>query len=551
MIDWIGSFLIYVIELHAKCEAQKVASEEAMEAAHVRFKDEKRTLCQEFAAQRQELQRTIQSKSALLARQEENFKELQRQLDERVTEVQELQEARTVLQAKADGLEDVLAALRRENSELRHEHENLRRSAAQLSSALETSQSQLQSAESIVGSLEQELQCGDEAADAAPVERKISISCGTNTDPVEVSTPRRDCAHHSSPAVEDSTESSNRPSDGVAKHTTDEPMEKLPADAVGKEGVGVQGVGVEGAETAEEDVDGPMDPKEIRSVLRRLSKQYGRKVVLAQADAEGAQGGSSDGDCDGERDDEEDGDLGDGDEGDESISKVPAPMFSKMAKTMRQSTFFDRDYEKVKIQTPKSEESYRFLLSRLKEEDKKFKFLVANLGVERNAIRRDMQKFGEMFNIAKEQIALEIAAQSSKLSGASGCGGGGHLLGALEGEILRRLEAYGLDPAQLTADKLPLLDGRNLVRLARALDCPAVAEQLSAPAKGKGMGNGLGGGRTLSAVLKDLPMYADLEEDSGADEGSQPMTGQQRLLAARMKNAEAEEKMALRRVRRK
>lgn len=130
-------------------------------------------------------------------------------------------------------------------------------------------------------------------------------------------------------------------------------------------------------------------------------------------------------------------DSGSGSDSDED-SVGPMMLGGGPTKSMltRQDTFYDINYEGVKISTvPQTKEGWEFFMDMLKTEHRKFKLLLTNLRIERMKILKEMEAFSNSFTEAKGLIKAQFETSMVDLRAVN-------VARLLNGEINKRSSSY-------------------------------------------------------------------------------------------------------------
>jgi hypothetical protein len=109
-------------------------------------------------------------------------------------------------------------------------------------------------------------------------------------------------------------------------------------------------------------------------------------------------------------------------------------------KMQRQDTFYDQNYEGVKISTmPKTNEGWIFFMDMLKTEHRKFKLLLTNLRIERGKIIKEFESFTAMFQEAKVHVQSQFLTCMKDLKAVN-------IARLLNGEINKRSSSFIKSP---------------------------------------------------------------------------------------------------------
>lgn len=126
----------------------------------------------------------------------------------------------------------------------------------------------------------------------------------------------------------------------------------------------------------------------------------------------------------------------DSDSGSDSEDSASPVMFAAQGKLKRQDTFYDVNYDSVKVSTvPKSQEAWSYFMDMLKTEHRKFQMLVTTLRIERGKILKEFQAFSNMFSEAKEHIKTQFETSLTDLKSVNFA----HLL---KGDINKRSSSF-------------------------------------------------------------------------------------------------------------
>ena len=103
---------------------------------------------------------------------------------------------------------------------------------------------------------------------------------------------------------------------------------------------------------------------------------------------------------------------------------------------VRRNTFYDVDYEGVKVSTvPQTQEGWSFFMDLLKVEHRKFKLLLTNLRIERGKILKEMELFSNTFAEAKHHIQEQFSTSMFNLRAVN-------VARLLNGEINKRTSSF-------------------------------------------------------------------------------------------------------------
>lgn len=93
----------------------------------------------------------------------------------------------------------------------------------------------------------------------------------------------------------------------------------------------------------------------------------------------------------------------------DSDDSAPPVTFAAKAALKRQDTFYDVNYQSVKVSAvPKSQEGWGIFMDMLKTEHRKFQMLYTTLRIERGKIMKEFEQFTQMFESAKEHIKAQF-----------------------------------------------------------------------------------------------------------------------------------------------
>lgn len=130
----------------------------------------------------------------------------------------------------------------------------------------------------------------------------------------------------------------------------------------------------------------------------------------------------------------QDSGFGSSDSDDDSVGIMPLGGMKNMLK--RQDTFYDVNYEEVKVSTvPQTKEGWDFFMDLLKTEHRKFKLLLTNLRIERMKILKEMEIFSNSFNEIKVLIKNQFETSMVDLRNVN-------VARLLNGEINKRSSSY-------------------------------------------------------------------------------------------------------------
>jgi hypothetical protein len=121
---------------------------------------------------------------------------------------------------------------------------------------------------------------------------------------------------------------------------------------------------------------------------------------------------------------------------DEDDSAVPPLMGSNRPALVRRDTFYDKNYESVKISTvPQTTEGWLFFMDMLKTEHRKFKLLLTHLKIERMKIMKEFDAFSNSFQDAKAYIQEQFLTSMTDLRAVN-------VARLLNGEINKRSSSF-------------------------------------------------------------------------------------------------------------
>jgi hypothetical protein len=103
---------------------------------------------------------------------------------------------------------------------------------------------------------------------------------------------------------------------------------------------------------------------------------------------------------------------------------------------VRRDTFYDKNYESVKISTvPQTTEGWLFFMDMLKTEHRKFKLLLTHLKIERMKIMKEFEAFSNSFVEAKSLIQQQFETSTTDLRAVN-------VARLLNGEINKRTSSF-------------------------------------------------------------------------------------------------------------